>query len=840
VLCAAFPALAAEVDPLSWPEEQRAFWQDGPGLLLTEEQRTSFLALDETGRAAFVRDFLDRDPVPETPENELREGIARRRRLAALEVETPLDVRARLLFLHGLPVAREVIDCGVFKPLELWSYGATPETARPLVLYRPGASEPFRLWVPMDSKKALYASEALRWVEDFDEMRLRGKRVDRFFCPDSRKVDAATGVVGLRGVVVASVDKIGPDGTVDPSKGKDYYWARPKDRAAFLGPPADLAAWAREAAATRLPPAVGILETEHLDLDFPYREGQRLMARGVVAVQSAGLVTAEVEGKPRVRLRVEGLIERGGQIFETFRVRYRVPVPADGGAIPLVFEKALRPGQRFLLRLRIVDEGNEAQAVLAQSLEVPNDPVSRLGPQVAGAAPGESLPPGLGRRDSLLLLPPLGEVMISAWRAEAVVTGDRIQKVVFLVDGTPQLTRSQAPFSAEVRLDPFPREQVVRAEGYDAGGELVAADQVVLNQARGTFRVTLEEPRRGAHPTGTVTARADVAVPEEQKVESVEFKVNDATVARLTEPPWQTPIEVPPGDGTAWVSVTARLEDGTQAEDVRFLRSPNNLEEMDVDLVELYASVTDGSGHFLRGLEAKDFEVLEDGKPQTLSRFEVVETFPITLGFLIDTSTSMADSLVEAQRAAADLLSHLMTPRDRAFAVGFSTFPYVVISPTDDASGVAQALEGVKAMGRTSFYDALITGLYYFRNTKGQRALIVLTDGDDTASLSSWTQALEYTKRSGVVVYPIGLGIGVLSLNARSKLEALAQETGGRVFFIQHADELGTVYGQIEDELRSRYYLAFNSNRKEEATGFRPIEVKVHKGRARTARGYYP
>jgi VWFA-related protein len=420
------------------------------------------------------------------------------------------------------------------------------------------------------------------------------------------------------------------------------------------------------------------------------------------------------------------------------------------------------------------------------------------------------------------------------------VTGDRIQKVVFRVDGEAQLTRTQAPYSAEVRLDPFPREQVVRAEGYDADGVLVAADQVVLNQARGVFRVTIEEPRRGTHPTGQVAARADVVVPEEQKVESVEFKVNDTVVARLTEPPWQAQIEVPPGEDTAFLTATARLEDGTQTEDVRFLRSPANLEEVDVDLVELYVSVTDSSGHFLRNLEAKDFKVLEEGKPQTLTRFEVVESFPITLGLLVDTSASMADSLAESQRAAEQLLAHLMTPRDRAFGIGFSQFPYVVISPTDDAEGVAQALEGMVAMGRTAFYDALITGLFYFRNTKGQRAMIVLTDGDDTASNSSWEQALEYTRRSGVVVYPIGLGIGALSVSARGKLDALAEATGGRVFYIQHADELGGVYGQIEEELRSRYYLAYNSNRKADVTGFRPIEVQVKKGRARTARGYYP
>lgn len=843
LLSAALPAAAADPDPLIWPEPQRAFWQDGPGLLLTEEQRAAFLVLDEAGREAFIHGFLDRDPIPETAKNELREGIDRRRRLAAVDTETPRDVRARLLFLQGEPAKREVVDCGIFKALELWTYGAAPETARDLVLYRPTAGEPFRLWRPIDSKKALYAAEALRWVEDFDEQVMRGKRIDRFFCPDSEKVDAATGILGLRGTVVASTRRTGLDG--EP-KGKDYYWSRPRDLGALLGPPADLAAWARAAAATRLPPDVPALEAASLEMDFPARDGQRLVARGLIALQaSQGLTVAQEDGKPRVRLRLDGVIELGDQIFERFRVRYRVPAPAADSSgqappIPLAFEQALRPGQRFLLRLRVIDEGSGAQALLTRTLEVPRDPVSRLGAQVAQATAGETLPPGMGRRDALLLLPPAVDVVIGTWRAETLVTGDRIRKVAFLIDGVPQLSRTSPPFSAELRLDPFPREQVVRAEGYGADGALVAADQVVLNQARGTFRVTIEEPRRGSRSSGQVTGRAEVVVPEEQKVEWVEFKVNDTAVARLTEPPWQAAIEVPPGDGTAWVSVVARLEDGTQAEDVRFLRSPDNLEELDVDLVELYVAVTDSSGRFLRDLEAKDFKVLEDGKPQTLSRFEIVETFPVTLGFIIDTSTSMADALAESQQAAAGLLTNLMTPRDRAFAVGFASYPYVVISPTSDAREVAEALGGLRAMGWSAFHDALITGLFYFRNTQGQRAMILLTDGDDTRSSSSWEQALEYTRRSGVVVYPIGLGVSALSLSARNKLEALAESTGGRAFFIQQAKELDGVYRQIEDELRSRYYVAFHSNRKEDATGFRPVEVQVRRGRARTVRGYYP
>src|SRR6266545_623304 len=112
LLAAALPAAAGETDPLLWPDAQRAFWQDGPGLLLDEQQRAAFLVLDEAGRDAFIRDFLGRD--------NLREAVARRQRLASQQVESPLDVRYQLLFLHGTPTSREPVACAIFKPLELW------------------------------------------------------------------------------------------------------------------------------------------------------------------------------------------------------------------------------------------------------------------------------------------------------------------------------------------------------------------------------------------------------------------------------------------------------------------------------------------------------------------------------------------------------------------------------------------------------------------------------------------------------------------------------------------------------------------------------------------------
>lgn len=834
---------AAEEDPLLWPEPQRAFLQDGPGLLLTPGQREELLSLDEAGREAFIQRFLA-DPFPQSPVNELQQAIEIRRRLA-FEEHSPADGRGQLLFLQGPPAERLVIDCGnAFKPLEIWTYGVVPDQRR-MVLYKPSPDEPFRLWLPIDSKGALYTAEMENWLDQWESLGMGGRRIDRFFCPDSVHVDAATGIDGLRGKVLASKGGINrrADGTVVEQPYSAFRWARPQDRASFLARPSDVAGWALSASATRLPPPPSRLDLEILDLDFPDKQGQRLVSRILLAVappgEKGGAAVVSEEGKDRIKLMVEGTIEREGQSFEELRMRFRLPPPEDDGPVALLLERRLRPEQTFLLRLRVRDEVSGAEARLARGFRVPAKPEVRLARAAAlSAARGEVLPSALAGKDSLLLSPPIDEVVLGTWRADALVNGERIAKVVFLVDGEPQLSRTKPPYSAEVRLAPFPREQVVKVEGYDANGELVASDEVVVNQTRGAFRVMITEPAEGARIGRRVRVRAEVAVPDENRVELVELRVNDRTVATLSAPPWQTDIDVP-DDPIVHLTVAAQLDDSRRTEAVRFLRAPENLENVDVNLVELFATVTDGGG-LVRGLKAQDFDVLEGGRPQAISRFELVENLPLTLGFLIDTSTSMASSLVEAQRAADGFLRKLK-PKDRAFGVGFSTRPYLAMPPTDDLEAVSQSLEGMRSAGATAFYDGVITALYYFRGYRGQRALILLSDGEDTASNTPWERTLEYAQRSGVAIYPIGLNVSMLNFDVRSQLSHLAEATGGKVFFVERSEELADVYGEIEHELRSRYYLAYESDRPADEYGYRPVEVRVKRGgKVRTARGYYP
>ena len=459
------------------------------------------------------------------------------------------------------------------------------------------------------------------------------------------------------------------------------------------------------------------------------------------------------------------------------------------------------------------------------------------GPSIAARA-------RLHAKTSLALIPPDNEIVVGEYRAEVLTTGGDIVAVRFLVDGKVQTTQAGPQSWATLRLTKYPTQQVVRVEGLGADGKVLASDELVLNQQRGDLRVRVEEPPAGIDVSGAVQARASVVVPKDRTIGSVEFRVGEEVQAVLQRPPWQTEIEVPAAAGDAtlvYLTVTAILDDGSSAEEVRILSSAAVIEHVEVDLVELYITVVDQGNRPITGLTDTAFAVFEDGNRQQIARFELVEDLPLTIGVAIDTSASMEDVLDEARSAAAQFLTNLVRPTDSSFAVAFASRPHLLTGRTSDVRAVVDTLRGLRAGGSTSLHDALMTGLYYFRGVRGRRAMILLSDGEDTSSTAQYADVLEYARQSEVVIYTIGLGVGRTEEFLRQKLEEIAQATGGRAFFIAAAKDLKPVYRQIERELRSQYLLAYTSNQEGPGEAFRQVEVRVGGGyRARTISGYYP
>jgi VWFA-related protein len=409
------------------------------------------------------------------------------------------------------------------------------------------------------------------------------------------------------------------------------------------------------------------------------------------------------------------------------------------------------------------------------------------------------------------------------------------------------LTKGRPPYSVELNLGVQPRIHTLKALALDAAGKKVAEDQIELNAGPHRFAVRLVEPQTGKTYKASLRAQAQVDVPEGDKLDRVEFFLNDNRVATLYQPPFTQPILLPPRKDITWVRAVAYLDDGNSTESTVLVNAPELTGHADVQFVELYTSVVDGKGRPVVGLKKEDFSVAEDGVRQQVRRFELVKDVSIYAGILLDTSASMSEAskLDEAVKGALRFFQKVITPKDRASVITFNSQPTLAVRFTNDETVLAGGLAGLKADGNTALYDSIIYSLYYFGGIKGKRAIILLSDGKDEGSHYSYTDALEYARRSGVAIYTVGINLSRQDADVRLKLSRLSDETGGRVFMIERANELERIYDIIQTELRSQYLLAYQSSKEREpgdAEKFRTVEVKVDRPgmEAKTLRGYYP
>jgi len=146
------------------------------------------------------------------------------------------------------------------------------------------------------------------------------------------------------------------------------------------------------------------------------------------------------------------------------------------------------------------------------------------------------------------------------------------------------------------------------------------------------------------------------------------------------------------------------------------------------------------------------------------------------------------------------------------------------------------------AEGGTALYDAIISGLYKFRTVPGRKALILVTDGEDTVSRTTYADMLSYVRASRVPIYFIGIGLSGMDFSATSKMKNLAAETGGVAYFVKNVSELTATYEQLEKELRSQYLIGYSAESTKKDERYRTVDVQTSRkgAKVRTIRGYIP
>jgi len=285
-----------------------------------------------------------------------------------------------------------------------------------------------------------------------------------------------------------------------------------------------------------------------------------------------------------------------------------------------------------------------------------------------------------------------------------------------------------------------------------------------------------------------------------------------------------------------------------------------------VNVVNLFFNVKDKHGLLIPNLTKDDFQVFEDGKPQTIKYFSTEAQQPLTLGIMIDTSASQTRVLDIEQESCAEFLHQVLRPKDMAFVINFDVDVDLDQDFTSNVRDLTRALNkmqinagvggGPPGLGGgpvpttprgTLLYDAIyLAADEKLKNEVGRKAMIIFTDGEDEGSRLRVQDAVEAAQKADTICYVILIAdrgfYGGFGYSGDSDMQKLAQATGGRVIEVGNKqDKLKQAFDQIQNELRSQYNIGYSpTNNKLDGT-YRKIQIKAKGGedKVQARQGYY-
>ena len=439
----------------------------------------------------------------------------------------------------------------------------------------------------------------------------------------------------------------------------------------------------------------------------------------------------------------------------------------------------------------------------------------------AGTAEARSSDPA-----PLRLLPPVESR--GTLRVDTIATDPAVDRVVFFLDGAEVGADGTAPYRLRLEVPPGEAPRTLRALALDRDGRPLGEHSLALAERSARFDVAIRRVEEDP-AAGWVDVEVSAAVPPGERLERLELYRDEERVAVSGEASLRHRLRTPGSARGGYVRAVAVLAGGDTAEDARPLAAPGRGGHVQVNWVELVALATARDGSPVRGLEREDFRVLLDGRELPLARLREAHRVPLTLGLVVDSSTSMQPIMEDTREAAHRFLRRVLAAGDRAFLVEVSTQPRLAHGLTGDAAALAAAFDGLEADGDTALYDSLALAAAELLALPGRRAVVVLTDGADSASHLGLGQCEDLTRRAGVPVYVLSLGglhRGTTRPDESFRLRAFAHGTGGRLYAPTGVEELDRAYDQIEDELRSQYVLAVAAERSLTTEELARIEVR--------------
>jgi Ca-activated chloride channel family protein len=271
--------------------------------------------------------------------------------------------------------------------------------------------------------------------------------------------------------------------------------------------------------------------------------------------------------------------------------------------------------------------------------------------------------------------------------------------------------------------------------------------------------------------------------------------------------------------------------------------------KVDVKLVNVFVTVTDEHGAPVSSLKKDNFQLFEDGRPQTISVFGKESELPLSIVLDIDTSLSTHKDLPLELASARRFARAILRPVDALSLYGFNEVVDQVVPFTADLKTIDRGIDRLQPGAATALYDAIYLGAEALEDRQGRKVLVVITDGGDTVSKINYQGALRAAQTAEAIVYsiivvPIEASAG-RDIGGEHALIQLSEDTGGKYYYASSLRELDDAFRSISDELRTQYLLAYYPSQRLADSDFRRIEVKLtgvsdsseYKARHRT--GYY-
>jgi VWFA-related protein len=407
-------------------------------------------------------------------------------------------------------------------------------------------------------------------------------------------------------------------------------------------------------------------------------------------------------------------------------------------------------------------------------------------------------------------------------------------RVSITVDGQKMAEGLRPPYRLMVDFGTTAIEHRIAVTAWSAGSQRV---QWVQTVNKGLLPLTV---RVKAVDVPNRVFEAAVTAPSEDPIAAVEVWEGGHVAASLTSAPYRFTV---PAESfrLGFVQVTARTKSGEEAADFWSASGDVHVESVNVRTVPIFVSVVDRNGQTRNDVDRSLFRITDNEAEGTILEFGKAFDQPISIALLLDASASMTLEMPREMMAAKLFVERMLKKGDRCTVFAVRDVPRRLQQLTADRELVQKAISSLHPGGQTALYDSIASAIRELKGEKNRRAIVILTDGEDTSSVASFDEIDKASSEAGIPIYFISYDSGEpTDAHEIDRMNYLSGQTGGFVVTASH-ENLQAKYEDIEKDLRAQYAIVYQITDLARHNEWRKIRVTLKSPQlnARTIRGYF-